>query len=943
VPPTAELVFIRNPSLFVACLGLFVVITARVLAWRSARYRHDRLPVFDADTDSVQQLGLLSPGHLSAPTTLTARSDATSEPGMPWFSRVSAGAELDVDDVWRLDLDLLRRDVSFALRRLRTAPAFTLFSAATLALGIGATTAIYSVVYAAALRPPAIADIDRVVNLYHADPSQGGNPLWLGFSLPDYEDLRASQTTFSQIAAWQGFRQMMIVNGVGEVVFGEVVGGDYFSLMGVGASRGRTIQPADDRPGAPAVVVISDRFWRQRLGADPAAVGKTVRMNGHVFEIVGIAPAAFGGVLMPNITPTPVWVPLSCASLLNYAPRGAQSGDREARWLFAKARLKPGRTFAQAAAEVASIGHRLDLSYPIGRDLPRYLQAPPDVSRQWQAMRAADLHINESVHRYVVPLAALAMAAVGLVLLVACTNLANLMLARGAARRQELAVRLALGASRGRLVGEQLVESALVALVGGVAAIGVARVLMVWIASASVRLAPGLTVQIAPALNLSVGLVAIGATAVALLVFGLAPALQLTRTDVRSALSAADSNATGPRWRGRRNLIAGQVAVSVALVGVAAIAIHQTVLATTRDAGLDLERLALARMDFKFQGWDEARARQTLARVLDVVEHGGGVESAALASWLPVDPGADSAYLTSPDRPFADGQRSGRRVRPIVATSGVFRTFGVAIRRGRAFDERDSAAAEPVIVLSELAARAVFGETDPLGRQVLMRGPSDLKRTETPTVVGVAADTDSGRIGDRTEPVVYVPFAQHYEARMAIVARAYGDPGPLVGRLDIAIRRADPEVGITDAGTGIVLGGVESVSLRILAGLTGLLGLLALVLAMVGLYGVVSYVTVRRTREMGVRVALGATRQHIVQLVLADGLRPVLEGLAVGFALSGVASVALRPVFERLMPALDPLMFAVVPIPFLVIALVACYVPARRASRVDPNVALRQI
>ena len=957
VPPEIERIWIRNPDLFVAWAGLFVLIVARFLGSQLVLFRHDRMPVFD-DEQEMQSLGLTGWARADGKGSESPKVRGsegrsldfpTLAPPARWLAIEPEGARASDAPAprlampsWTWQLEQLGQELRFTLRRLRAAPGFTLFAAVTLALGIGVTIAIYSVIDAAILTPPDIRHIDYVVNLYHSNPREGGRS-YIAFSFPDYEDLRASQTVFSHLAGWTEFQQTLVANGAGETVVGELVSGDYFEVVGALPRLGRVLQPADDRPDAAAVAVLSHDLWRRRFASDPAVVGKTVRMNGRVFEVVGVAAAPFRGVFSPSVIPTAVWVPLQHAGLLVPWAKGESVRDRENRWLFVKGFLRQGRTIADASAEVKTIARRLDAAYPIGRDVPLRYRWTPAATRSWVVTPAADVHVHESVDAFVLPFAGAVMAAVGLVLLVACTNLANLMLARGAARRQELAVRLALGASRWRLVGEQVVESGVVALLGGCGAVIVARAIMTWVGNTTLPLVPGFGLHVMPGFNVSVAIVAVGATALALLVFGLAPAIQLTRTDVRSALSADTANVAVPRWRGRGNLIAGQVAVSVALLAVAGIYAHDVVLSSLRDVGLDLDRIALVRLDLQMQGYDEQRSRQTLGRILDLVSHEPGVDAAAISSGVPSASEGESTSLALPDRASEKGRTRG----PLIsATPDIFRALGVRVLRGRPFDTRDTAESGRVVVLSGRAARDVCGGANPVGRTVLV----DVHRTgegkwggETATIVGVAAD--AGERGGQAEPgVVYVPFTQHYAPRVTIVARAKRpDAAGMVRRVRDLSLRVDRELAILDAGTGVALSRARSVFPKIIAALAAVLAVLALALAMAGLYGVLSYIVAGRTREVGVRMALGATRPRILAAVLYDGMRPVLEGIAVGLGLAALAAAALQPLITRVMPAVDPLTFSLLPIPFVVAALVACYLPARRAAGVDPNVALRQL
>ena len=829
-------------------------------------------------------------------------------------------------------------DVIHAWRRLRAAPVFTLFSVLTLALGIGATTAIYSVVYAAVLRPPDIPDVDRVANLYHRDPRRGGSGPMLWLSRPDYDDYRAAQTSFEFLAAWKRFRLPLASNGSAEMLMGEAVGGEYFSVVGVRPALGRVIQPADDAVEAPRVMVLSDALWRRWFAADPAIVGRAVKLGGETFEIVGVAPPTFRGVDMPNVLPTPVWIPMSAAPISG----PDEVTDRERHTVFAKGRLKPGRSMDEAQAEFRAIAQRLDLAYPIGTTLEARFRTPASTSRPWFLMPAASVKMHESVDPLVRPLVATIMIAVGLVLLVACTNVANLVLARGAARRHETAVRLALGASRWRLIREQLVEAALVALGGCIAAFVVARSLMVRVLTAELPLAPGLSLQVAPEINVSVAAVALASTALALIVFGVVPAIHGSRGSVREAIASDGQNAPLPRWRGRRGLIACQVAVSAGLVSVAVLCAQQVIALARHDTGIDIDRLALARVNVQMERRDETHGRWALEQMLDAARRLPGVESAALSSGFPIELGARGGTVA-----VSQERLTGGFYDFMVSTPSVFATWGVEILQGRGFDDRDTASSEPVVVLTERLARGLFPQAAAVGRHIVLRWQrfvgEPVLPIQTVTVIGVVGDTDAGSVGNRGGGYLYLPWSQHDQPVMTLTVRTAGDPTALVDPLKRLVNRIDPDLPVLDAEAASALGGGRNLVLKVGAGAAGFLGWLALVLSMAGLYGVLSDVVLRRTRELGIRMALGADAPHLLRMVLQDGARPVLVGLGIGLGCGVILRVAFRPLFIRMLPAFDPLMIALVPVAFIAAALLAAYFPARRASRVDPNVALRHL
>jgi predicted permease len=798
------------------------------------------------------------------------------------------------------------------------------------------------VVYAVVWRPPDLPDVDRIVNLYQVDPrtspsASGGS---LSFSRPDYEDLRGTQTVFTRVAAFDRLRQVLVANGHAEQVFGELVSGDYFDLLGVRPALGRLIQPADDVPGAVPVAVLSYGTWQRMFAGDPAAIGYTIKIKGASFDVIGVAAPSFHGSSLASIISSAIWVPLSSADAFGMTYLADAPANRTQHSLSAKGRLQPGRTVADAAAELAVIGGRLDQAYPIGHD-----DDPAFGKRRWAVLPASDVHVSENMDRLVMPLAVTLMIAVGLVPLVACTNLANLTLARGASRRQEMAVRLALGASRWRLARGHLIESGMVALAGGAAGLLVARSLMVYLSSDIPIVGIGLTTHTSPALDLSVFGAAVIATVLALVVFGVSPALQAARVDLRGALANDAATAMSPRWRGKRILITGQVTVSVVLLALTAFCVGQVVGQSSRNTGLDLDHVALLRVDFDLQKYDEPRARPLVAAVLDEVRRQPGVAAVAVSSGPSMGGYSSLAWVTTTDRPFVDDRYAGTRTELFSSTPQIFRTLGVRIERGRALADQDTAGARGVIVLSRTAATDVFGTTDVVGQDVLYH-PQPLG-TEQPlvtalTVVGVAADTDVDGRDSRERAAAYVPFAQQYEPRLVFSARTSGDPRDLVGVLRKAMAHVDPEVATIEAGTGRAMVGTYNAFFGIMGGIAGALGVIALVLALAGLFGVLSHVVDRRRREIGVRSALGASADQIIGMVIRDGMRPVVFGLACGAVIAAIGRMSLRPIFQKLPPA-DPLVLSVVPVLFTLAGLVACYLPARRASRIDPNVALRDL
>ncbi len=829
------------------------------------------------------------------------------------------------------------RDIQLAVRRLAGAPLFTAFSVVTLALGIGITTAAYSILYGMLWRDPAIADPDRLLMI-------GRLIAW-----SDYRDLRDQQSTFREVAAHAEFSGSLAGNGTAELVRGEAVSGNYFQALGVVASIGRLIQPGDDESGASAAAVISAALWRSQFDADPNIVGTVVRMAGRPFEVVGVAPDRFTGIEVVAMRPVAVWISLEAARQAAPAlgppyTRGFDPGNRDTRWLGIIARLGEGRRIGDAEAEVAAIASRLDATAP--------LRLPPDVSaintrnpqRTWVPRPALDRSrfANASEAGRVI------LAVPALVLLVACTNLANLVLSRGLSRRQEQSIRQALGASRWRLVRTPLLESGVVALLGGLGGTLVTWWLLRWATVTFEGTFGAFTAfridgRFEPAVAAAVAI----AMLLALVVSGLAPALRLTRGDLHKSLTVDASANALLRWRGRGNLIALQVAVSVALFLLTALALR--LLPAMQQApgpGRNLDKAALVEVPFRWQQPDEARARQTIDAVVEEAGRVPGIEVAAASNLLT----ANLMRVTTPDRPFTP-QVAGESADVVCGTPGLFRALDLPIRSGRAFDERDSAGAGAVVLLNEAAAKKLFAApSDALGREIRMRsyfsrssarGADD--DVEALTVIGIVADSSLDRQG-RPERTLYRPMAQHFDLDVAILTRSSTlDTSAMASVIRTAVRRADADVAIRYAGSAEALFRMQAVALGLATGVIGALATLALVLAMAGLYGVLSHVVFHRTREIGVRVALGADKGHITRLVLKDGIRPVVEGLVIGLGAAAVIRMILQPSFSQSISPFDLVATLAAVIPLAIAAGAACYLPARRAARVDPNVALRQL
>jgi len=872
------------------------------------------------------------------------------------FGGVEAYKEQIRDSSWRAIVgnlpEQLWRELVLALRRLRATPVFTVFAIASLAVGVGVTTAFYSVMYPV-LRPA--SGVRAQHDLAYLIVPQSSRPSSMDWafitSWGDFEELRRTQTSFSGIAAWTRFGLPFIDGDMALSVGGEAVTGNLFDVLGAGIARGRGIQASDDQPGAPAVAVLDHAFWKSKLGGDPGIVGRSVRIGGQPVTIVGVAGASFHGVQQPYFSGGPqLWMPLTAFAERSRSHRAAiDPSKHDGEWLSVVGRLGPGRSAQQASVEVGAIAQRLDHAFPRKARYARgAIAAGAVVPRRWSAKQmdraVADVFRENLNMGYVL------LCLVGLVLAVACTNLANLTLARGSARQHEFAVRRALGSSRARLVREQFIESAVIGVVGGGAGLLVARGLLLVIAAnvpagvdfnVETDLLPGVLVATAVAL------------AVTLLIFGLSPALQLSRAGVRTALTSDTSAAGAIRWRSRRGLVAAQVAVSAGFFLVAGMFVRSIASQGRVDSGIDLDRMAVAQLPLSLHDWEEPRVRATAERILEVVRADAGVADVAISAGLPFGYRGDQIEVAVPDRPFTSGENTWTYI--VSGTPDLFRVLGVPVLKGRAFDERDTVGAPATAVLSERTAQQLFGGTEPVGRQVLLRAEVTPRRTtangeaitevSSVTVVGIARDTDVGSIGQTGghRNLIYVPLAQRFSTNLLLVARTAGDVDALATGLRTIPRRADPDLVVASSGSGRAMLDQFGQTMKMMAASASALGTIVLGLAMTGLFGVLSHLVARRTREMGVRVALGATGGDIVRMVLADGFRPVLIGLVAGVALGTVGRLIFRAVVRPTMEPGDPLALVLTPIPLIVAALIACYLPARRASRVDPNVALRNL
>jgi predicted permease len=828
------------------------------------------------------------------------------------------------------------QDLQLAVRRLAATPVFFLFGIASLAVAVAVTSVAYALLYSVFWKPLGAADPERV--LLVTTPA-GRSVTWSGaVSLPDFEDLQRAQTSFVSMAASTRVAPSVATRLGAEMAIGEAVTPEYFAALGVRPILGRLIGLAD---ADHRVAVISKNLWRERFDADQEIVGQTVLLNGQRFDVIGVTD--FAGLGAPEGASQDVWIPLNARAALS----AVSPPNRRRRSYVVFGRLKEGIPRESAAAELQAFSQRLDAEFPIQEQ-----DGSAAIQRRWGVRGLDNPHPDSEIHRA----AAVVLALVGLVLVVACTNLANLMLARGATRAQELAMRRALGASPWRLVREMCAEGLIIAVVGALLSLLVMQGLLN-LATLDIPTPRG-AFYLRPEINVFVLAAALGAVFLSVLVFSLEPAIHLARrtqvTDVTRGLAPGAIERTRRHWM----LVRGQVAICVCFFLVAALLVRFVAATAVHDSGIELSRLSLATVHFRFNPgqWDEAQARRTVTDTLQAVRREAGVRTVAVATGTPFGMRlTPSVSVTTPDKPFADTEHSPemRFVNQqdyvdgslVIASDSIFDTLGVPVFRGRAFDQRDGAGAPLVAVLSQRAAVQVFGAEDAIGRQLLLRSNTrvqpDLRSTVT--VIGIARDTDVGELLRRNDGTVYLPLEQSYQSDLAFIVNSDREPAGMARQLQTAIAKVAPDLPVGTVGSGLMMLAPELVAARVAGGLAGALGAVTLLLAMIGLYGIQSAIVTRRTREVGVRIALGAAAHQIHRMILRDGLVPVAQGVVVGLVFGTLVRLTLRAVLNAGIVAVDPPALIAVALVLGIAGALACYVPARRAARVDPNVALRAL
>ncbi len=858
-------------------------------------------------------------------------------------------------------IETLWRDIRYALRVLRKSPGFAAVAVITLALGIAVNTTVFTAFDALFLRPRPVKDPDSLASLFRTTP--GGREG--RFSYPDYLYYRDHSKSFSdlslfafgmavtssdlpainpeavpRVAGAVGFQLPQLLQGSAQPIMCFFVSGNYFPMLGATPLLGRILLPEDDQANATPVVLMSGNSWQRHFHSDPHIVGSTLHLNGAAFTVIGVTPLDY---LATASSVPDLWAPVSAQIALGATTR-QELENRLVNAGFPMGRLRPGVTLSDAQAELGVLAAQLRTQFPEGE---RNMTVGVASGRNNLAALDSDAW----------PVIIAAMSAVALLLLIACANVASLLLARAVARRKEIAVRLALGAGRWRLLRQLLTESILLGLLAGAVGLPLAgwmlHLLIVEIASALPSFWGTIALEISPDIRIFAYTLLVSCTAG--IAFGLTPALQASKADVNSALKD-DNTVFGHRFnrsRLRGLLIAGQMAACLVLLISSALLLRGSQRALTVDPGYETRRVLYLEMyNPKTLHYSQSRLLQLNRDLIQGISSLPGVRSVAQASrgpisggtrWVPVAPAGGGSL------PLATGVSETPTAGYSYATPNYFHTLGIPIVRGRVFTDREADGQAPVVVISEATARRFWPGEDPIGK--LLKIGSEKGSTSYPgesdpfipssEVIGIARDVRSMDLRKLDESYLYIPLSQSRQWTSTLLVSADGGLTPLLTAIGHEVRRVDANLPVLAAPlhTMVSMDPYFVVS-RIGGVLASIVGALGLVLACLGVYGVVSYSVAQRTREIGIRMALGVQTVQVLRLIMSEGFRPILSGVVVGISVSAGVSRGLSATLFGLSP-LDPVSFVGVSVLLIAIALVATWLPARHAARVDPIVALR--
>lgn len=807
----------------------------------------------------------------------------------------------------------LWNDIRYGIRMLAANPGFTLVAVLSLAIGIGANTSMFSLADAMLLRPLPVDHPDDVVRVVSTSPTSRFDRI----SIPDYADFRDQAKSFSGLV---GSRNIPIgfnpdPNTPAKLMLGLAVTPNFFDVLGVRPALGRGFRTDEDRE---PVTVISDSLWDSQFGRDPSVIGRSVKLSKVDFTIIGVAPKSFPG--LDRYAHEAMYVPLGITP--RFAPDEKDLlSHRERLNLTIYGRLSPGHTASEAQAELQTIARNLERAYP-------------DTNRGRSALAMPELQARVSVDPDDALQTAIFLAIAGLVLLIACANVASLLLSRARARSREIAIRLAIGAGRARLLRQLLTESLVLATVGGAAGLTLAMLGIQFFST--IRLPTALPVWLVARLDLRVLFFCLAASLVSGVVFGIAPALHTLRTDLSGTLKSGDAALSGKRRRFqmRNILVIGQVAVSMLLLVIAGLLVKDFANASGFTAGFRTDHVLLLTMDPSLVGYQETQGRAFYRQLLERVGALPGVRSVALGEHVPLGVTSSSKSIVVEGYEMQRNQQS-LSVLVNAVDEHYFNVMQIPVVSGRKFESSDTQSSIPVAIVNEAMAQAYWPKHNAIGGRIQI-GKQALQ------VVGIAKNIKYRDMSEHPQPFLYLPFAQQYESLMTLHVETAVDPATLAGPVLAEIRKLDAGTPVQDIQTLQHFFREEALfGTRLITQIVTAIGLFGLLLAITGLYGVIAYSVSRRTREIGIRMAIGADPGSVARLVLRQGMRLTGIGAAIGLALSLLVSQLLGSMLVGV-SARDPQVYFAVPLLLTAIALLACYVPARRAARIDPLLALRQ-
>lgn len=805
----------------------------------------------------------------------------------------------------------LWQDLAYALRILRKSPTFTLIAVITLALGIGANTAIFSYVDAWMIKPLPYPQADRLMVLLSHDKKSGGTNDDVT-STADFVEFQKQNTSFAQTAAWAGWNFNLTGDGRPEFVEGGRVSWNFFDTLGVKPILGRTFLPQEDQSGAPRVAVISEGLWKSRYGGDPNIVGRKITVESESYTVVGVMPGAFQFPLMGVAN---LWTP--------FALTDKARADRDSAWFDAFGRLKPGVTQTQAAAECTTFWAQLEKSYPQTNKNRTALLSP----------MTFEIGKEEGAQQVMI-----CMWVVGLILLIACANVANLMLARASRRSKEFAVRGALGATRGRLVRQIVTESLLLFLFGGVAGTLMGMWMTGWIESQIPGHIRGYIVNYG---HVNLDFVTLGFTlGIALicgLIFGLAPAFANSKVDINTVLKDASGQASGSRKGGRlrRAFVAGEVALAVVVLISTTLLVKSFVLSVTASPGYNPSSLMVAQVSLpKTKYTDDAKARNFADDVLARIHALPAVASAGMASAVPFGGFGQIYEVEAVGKPAPNpGEEIGSRWSAV--SPDYFSAMQMRLLKGRTFTSVDAPDSARSVVINETLARKFWSNEDPIGHKLTF-GPEHTACT----IIGIVNDIKMYQLTGRPERQMYVSLVQFPSMTLGFVARAEGNSQALPTEIRDAIWAVDKDQPVSSVEEMATLMDVSNTGNRVLTKLMGFFGVLATFLGAIGIYGLMAHMVTQRTHEIGIRLALGARPGQVMSMIVRQAMTLTTVGVVIGAAGALALTRSLAFMLYSVKPT-DPSTFVSVAVGFAIVAMAACYVPARRAMKVSPIVALR--